>query len=195
MRRLSWTLPFSALVLAAVIAVTAAPAQAALWLEFRPAAAPPGTAVHGRTGGQAALAASPGVRLPLVLIPATQAERLPRRVSDAAALRTLPEVVPVGMLQVDQQGNGTITFTVPRLRPGRYAAMLWCPACARSSSGTNVAYTGELTVTSRRLPLTGLAVVWRAGVALGLLLVGGGLLVASGSGTKRVVSPPRNSCQ
>jgi NADPH:quinone reductase-like Zn-dependent oxidoreductase len=37
-----------------------------------------------------------------------------------------------------------------------------------------VAYTGELTVTSRRLPLTGLAVGWRAGVALGLLLVGGG---------------------
>jgi hypothetical protein len=66
---------------------------------------------------------------------------------------------------------------------------------ARFSFGTNVAYTGELTVTSRRLPLTGLAVGWRAGVALGLLLVGGGLLLASGSETEQAVTPPRNSCQ
>jgi hypothetical protein len=139
------------------------------------------------------MADSPSVGLPLVLIPAAQADRLPRTVSTSAALRTLPEVVPVGTLQVDQQGNGTITFTVPRLPPGRYAAMLWCPACARHSFGTNVANTGELTVTSRRLPLTGPAVVWQVGVALGLLLVGGGLLVASSSGTRRV-SPPRKSC-
>jgi hypothetical protein len=46
-----------------------------------------------------------------------------------------------------------------------------------------------LTVTSRRLPLTGLAVGWRAGVALGLLLVGGGLLLASGSETEQAVTP------
>ena len=131
------------------------------------------------------MADSPSVGLPLVLIPAAQADRLPRRVSTAAALRTLPGVVPVGTLRVDQRGNGTITFTVPRLPPGRYAAMLWCPACARHSSGTNVAYTGEFTVTSRRLPVTGPAVEWQAGVALGLLLVGGGLLVASASGTRR----------
>jgi hypothetical protein len=131
------------------------------------------------------MADSPSVGLPLVLIPAAQADRLPRRVSTAAALRTLSGVVPVGVLRVDQRGNGTITFTVPRLPPGRYAAMLWCPACARHSVGTNVAYTGEFTVTSRRLPLTGPAVVWQAGVALGLLLVGGGLLVASASGTRR----------
>ena len=131
------------------------------------------------------MADSPSVRLPLVLIPAAQADRLPRRVSTAAALRTLPGVVPVGVLRVDQRGNGTITFTVPRLPPGRYAAMLWCPACARHSSGTNVAYTGELTVTRRRLPVTGPAVGWQTGMALGLLLIGGGLLVASGSGTRR----------
>jgi hypothetical protein len=56
---------------------------------------------------------------------------------------------------VDQQGNGAITFTVPRLPPGRYAAVLWCPGCAERSSGTNLACTGDLTVTSRRLPLTG----------------------------------------
>jgi hypothetical protein len=36
--------------------------------------------------------------------------------------------------------------------------------------------------------VTGLAVVWQAGMALGLLLIGGGLLVASGSGTRR--GPP-----
>jgi hypothetical protein len=63
--------------IAAVIVATARPAQAALCLELRPVAAPPGTVVHGRTGGQAALADSPGVRLPLVLIPAAQADRLP----------------------------------------------------------------------------------------------------------------------
>jgi hypothetical protein len=144
MRRRWWTptLPAWALVLAAMIAVTATPARAALWLEFRPAAASPGVAVHAQTGGQAAMADIPNVGLPLVLIPAAQADRLPRTVSTAAALRTLPGVVPVGMLQIDQQGNGTITFTVPRLPPGRYAAMLWCPACARHSFGTNVAYTG-----------------------------------------------------
>jgi hypothetical protein len=196
MRRRWWTPTprASAVVLAAMIAVTATPAQAALWLEFRPAAASPGTAVHARTGGQAAMADSPGVRLPLVLIPAAQAERLPRTVSTAAALRTLPGVVPVGTLQVDQRGNGAITFTVPRLRPGRYTAMLWCPACARHSSGTNLADTGEFTVTRRRLPLTGPAVLWQAGMALGLLLVGVGLLVAGASGTRRV-SPPRTSCR
>ncbi|HJT99659.1 MAG TPA: hypothetical protein VJ966_00470 [Actinomycetes bacterium] len=42
-----------------------------------------------------------------------------------------------------------------------------------------------MTVTSRRLPVTGLAVVWPVGVTLGLLLIGGGLLIASGSRTGR----------
>ena len=160
MRRRWWTPTLVGLsLLLAMIGGIATPVQAALWLEFRPTAASPGTAVHGRTGGQAALTDSPGGRLPLVLIPAAQADRLPRTVSTAAALRTLPGVVPVGMLQVDQQGNGTISFTVPRLPPGRYVAMLWCPACARHSSGANVASAGVFTVTRRRLPLTGPAVV------------------------------------
>ena len=190
MRERWWTPTLSAsvkviAVIAAMITMTASPARAALWLDFRPSAASPGTAVHGRTGGQAAMADSPGGRLPLVLIPAARADRLPRRVSTAAALRTLPGVVPVGVLRVDHRGNGSITFTVPRLPPGRYAAVLWCPACARFSSGTNVVSTGELTVTSRRLPVTGLAVVWPVGVTLGLLLIGGGLLIASGSRTGR----------
>ena len=175
-----------AVVIAAMIATSAAPAWAALWLDFRPGAATPGTMVHGRTGDEGALTASPGVRLPLVLIPARQVGRLPRTVSTAAAFRTLPGVVPVGALQVDQQGNGTITFPAPRVPPGRYVAVFWCPACARHSHGANVLATGELTLTSRRLPLTGSAPASQVGATLVLLLIGGALLAASGGRTRRV---------
>jgi hypothetical protein len=58
--------------------------------------------------------------------------------------------------------------------------MLWFPACARFSFGDERRICREFTVTSKRLPLTGLAVGWQVGVALGLLLVGSGLLVTKG---------------
>jgi selenocysteine lyase/cysteine desulfurase len=165
-----------AFAVALAIVTTAPPAQAALWLELRPAAASPGEVVHGRTGGQAAMAGSPGVRLPLVLVKAERAGRLPPKVSSSAALRMLPGVVPVGTLEVDRRGDGTITFTVPNVPPGRYATVLWCPGCARYSFGANVVHTGVLTVTGGRLPSTGRAVAWQVAVALVLLLVGAGLL-------------------
>jgi hypothetical protein len=101
--------------IAAVIVATARPAQAALCLELRPVAAPPGTVVHGRTGGQAALADSPGVRLPLVLIPAAQADRLPRTVPTAAALQTLPGVVPVGVAAYNTNLTPLVTGPVIEL--------------------------------------------------------------------------------
>jgi hypothetical protein len=182
MRRLRCTpiLPALAVVLAAIIATGAAPARAALWLDFRPASAAPGTTVYGRTGDQGALTASPGARLPLVLIPARQVDRLPRTVPTAAAFGTLPGAVPVGRLQVDQQGNGTITFPAPRVAPGRYVAVLWCPACAGQSLGANVLSTGELTLTVGQLPLTGPALASQVLAALALLLSGGALLSTSG---------------
>jgi hypothetical protein len=41
----------------------------------------------------------------------------------------------VGSLRPDREGRGILTFAVPPLESGSYAAAVWCPGCARSSRG------------------------------------------------------------
>jgi hypothetical protein len=127
-------------------ALLAAPAQAALSLVFSKSSAAPGDVVRVRTGGEGAF-----------LEPARRGEfrRGPRVfLAPKAAARSIRStrdrrLTLVGRLAVDRKGNGRLTFTVPKLRPGEYTTFVHCVPCARYSNGRTLLATGPFSSSFR----------------------------------------------
>ena len=118
--------------------VGAVPTYAALFLILEPASGPPGTEVTGRTGGRGAFLRRVDP-LPTFLV-ARSAARSVASPDD----RTLVEI---GMLVVDEAGNGEIRFEVPEVAPGDYVVMVFCRSCAEFSGGDVMAPVADLRVT------------------------------------------------
>lgn len=96
------------------------PASAALWLAFEPASAPPGRTVVGQTVGDGAARDSAGSEISAYLVPADRSEE---------ASTTAGFVHPLGALEVDDHGDGTLRFQVPDTSPGAYMVYVDCPDC------------------------------------------------------------------
>jgi len=115
-------------------------ATAALVVTLEPASGPPGIEVRGRTVGQAAFSAQ------VDPLPTSLVER-----TSAGAVKTPadPRLVEIGVLVVDPDGNGRITFRVPTLDPGDYAVMVFCEPCAPTSAGRTMLPVAGFRVTSQ----------------------------------------------
>ncbi len=125
-----------ALISAAVaLVLTFAPAtvRAALWLTFDPPSAPPGSTIAVRTGGTGALGLmNVGDALPLYLV-----------LEDSAG-----GLLQLGTLTVDAGHDGTGTFIVPDVAPGKHGVMVRCEPCAEFSNGRSLLPMGVFTVLS-----------------------------------------------
>jgi hypothetical protein len=106
-----------------------APARAALWMEFEPRRAYPGTLVKGRTIGDGALLYDSGKTLPAYL----------RAVASN-------DLIPIGRVRVDGRGNGTLAFRVPNVSGGWYSVVMSCPLCTVFSSAGDKPVVGKLRV-------------------------------------------------
>jgi hypothetical protein len=111
---------------AALWAATAA--LAALWIEFEPRKAYPGTLVVGRTMGTGAIV-GPGRAFPTYL----------------AAVAS-NDLIPVGHVVVDGKGNGTLRFEVPEIDGGWYRVIMSCPQCPAYSTAGHHPAVGKLRV-------------------------------------------------
>jgi LPXTG-motif cell wall-anchored protein len=60
---------------------------------------------------------------------------VPNAIADKVTSRDDPRLTPLGKLVPDTNGHGILTFRVPALKDGSYAAAAWCPGCARYSFG------------------------------------------------------------
>lgn len=60
---------------------------------------------------------------------------VPNEIADEVRSRDDPRLVPIGALVSDKNGHGLLSFRVPDLKPGTYAAAAYCPECARFSRG------------------------------------------------------------
>ena len=107
--------------------------RASLFFLFEPTSAKPGDTVTVRLGGTPEeLHASPAVR------PFQRPIRLyvvPNGAAAGVRSRFDTRLHFVGSLVPDARGRGKVSFTVPPLDAGSYAAAAWCPGCARFSSG------------------------------------------------------------
>lgn len=63
---------------------------------------------------------------------------VPNEIADEVRSRDDPRLVPIGALVSDKNGHGLLSFRVPDLKPGTYAAAAYCPECARFSRGTSL---------------------------------------------------------
>jgi hypothetical protein len=126
------------LVLTAVATAAAAgmhsnSADAALFFLFQPSSARTGDTVVVRTGGTPnSFTLGDRTRpfqepIGLYLVP--------NDVADDVRSRDDPRLVSIGALVSDRNGHGLLSFRVPPVRPGAYAAAAYCPACARYSRG------------------------------------------------------------
>jgi hypothetical protein len=161
-----------------------APAHAALFLVFDTRSFTPQENVVEATGGIGAIgevvrAHTPGRgamgdsrRMPVFLVPSGIGGRLPGRVSSPAELRDRPGTSDLGDLVAGPDGRGRLRFRVPRAEPGNYRLVAYCPLCAETSAGRNVAVLAPFRVVSTTLPATG-------GSAHLLMIVGAGLLMIS----------------
>lgn len=113
-------------------------ASASLFLEFTPASAPSGAQVQARTVGDGAASAAAGSSLSVFLAD--------RDAGDPEDLRT-SELVPLGSLDIDVRGNGTLAATIPAVRPGNYQVVVDCPPCAPTSGGRSMLPVGLFRVT------------------------------------------------
>jgi hypothetical protein len=116
-----------------VAAATAPTARSSLFFLFSPTSAHPGEQVVVRTGGT-----PQGFRLSDRVRGRQQPIRLyliPNAIADEVGTRDDPRLTPVGTLVPDKNGHGILTFRVPALKGGSYAAAAWCPGCAEYSSG------------------------------------------------------------
>jgi len=89
--------------------------------------AEPGERVVAETGGKGAFGAGlRGRTMPVFLVPADAVEHV--RTGD-------DRLTPLGLMRVDPEGDGSLTFRVPNLPPGEYVTIVHCRACASSSGG------------------------------------------------------------
>ncbi|MGH2808295.1 MAG: hypothetical protein ACRDKT_13580 [Actinomycetota bacterium] len=164
-----WTL----LVAVASIIAIAPSGHALVALEFDPPVATPGTVVTATTLG-AALAQDPqGYRLYLA-----RSQRLADKLAGREGPPSDPRLTPIGRLLPDDEGVGTITFTVPDLKPGRYAAVAYCPTC--DNDGSTFSAVGELKIASvGTLPMTGASLIALVPAVTALMCVAIALLVVA----------------
>jgi hypothetical protein len=121
-------------------ALAAANAHADVGVTFLTRSARVGTIVRARAPA----------RMPLYLVPAARAPR-PHRCGPNALCEqrvpTRPRHAPYTPLHVlDRTPAGVIRVRVPRVRPGRYRAVLYCDACYRGPGGSLVASDNTLRV-------------------------------------------------
>jgi hypothetical protein len=114
--------------LALFVALSPTRAQAALWIEFEPRKAYPGTTVEGRTIGTGAIVGT-GRAFPAYL----------------AAVAS-NDLIPVGHVVVDGKGNGTLRFEVPEIDGGWYRVIMSCPQCPAYSTAGHRPQVGKLRV-------------------------------------------------
>jgi len=112
-----------------LVALSAPPARAALFMEFDPPRGRPGTVVKGRTAGDGALAVGPGRAFPVVLDPFATKDR-----------------IPIGHVIVDERGNGTLRFEVPDVPGGKYTVLMSCMPCAPYSAGRTEVPIGDFRI-------------------------------------------------
>ena len=120
--------------LAALVAAAVPDAgRASLFFLFDPTSAKPGETVTVRLGGTPksftqAQAVRPFQRpIRLYVVPNGAAAGVRSRFDSRLHF--------VGSLVPDARGRGKVSFTVPPLDAGSYAAAAWCPGCARFSFG------------------------------------------------------------
>lgn len=146
-----------------LVALLAAPAHAALWMEFEPASGHPGTEVTGRTAGNGAMRAGDGPFPAFLVVVATN------------------ERTPIGEVVVDRHDNGTLRFTVPEVPGGKYEIQIHCEPCAPFSAGQTELTVGEFRVLGpksvapvsepTRYPLSLMAILILGCVLLGAMVL------------------------
>jgi len=121
-------------------AVLAAPAivSAAFWIVLDRTSGPSGAVVHGQTLGSGSVTVAPSRSLPMFLVK----QDLAPQIDDPTDER----LVLLGELVVDANGDGTTTFTIPDVVPGRYGVLVHCEPCAPSSAGASMLYGADLEV-------------------------------------------------
>lgn len=154
-----------------ILAISAEPAQAALYLEFDVPRGRPGTSVGVKTEGRGACTACPQ-RMKLYFVKAGIAGEIESR--------TDSRLTEVGFLVVDRSGDGRGQFIVPSVTSGPYVVMTYCGPCAATSAGRSMLPLGPdppFEVIGRRS--SGSSWPWWAStfLAAGALIVGFGLLV------------------
>jgi hypothetical protein len=107
--------------------------DAALFFIFRPSSAHIGDTVVVRTGGTPRSFTLSDRARPL--LDPIRLYLVRNEVADQVRSRRDFRLVSIGTLVPDKNGRGILSFRVPDLRPGRYAAVASCPDCARFSSG------------------------------------------------------------
>jgi hypothetical protein len=160
---------FAATLLALLLAgLFPKPTVASLALLLDRSTAPPGALVRGHTPGTGDLTVARGQALDVFLVEPAVIDQL--RVADLANLTHL------GLLEVDEAGDASITFRVPSVTPGRYAVLVHCEPCATGSAGRVLLPLAEIEVTSAgpetdTVPATGDGVEsrWRIWLAIALL--------------------------
>jgi hypothetical protein len=125
----------------AILGLGAEASKASLWLQFSALEGTPGDTVTARTLYEGAFTAipedSPPVRVFLV--------RADHVISTSPVAFTTTEderLIEVGVLTVDAEGNGELTFTVPQVPPGAYTTITQCAPCAPFSAGRELLATG-----------------------------------------------------
>ena len=140
-------------------------ALAALSVTFDPPAASPGTEVTVTTIGDGAAVGAKGSQLRLYIAPSTGADDTP---IDVASL------IPVGILTVDEAGNGRGELRVPQTAPGVHDVYLQCEPCAQFSAGRTLLPVGVLEVlpdSDAKVPIASIGGVLAVAVLLGIGLI------------------------
>jgi hypothetical protein len=107
--------------------------RSALFFLFSPSSAHPGDRVVVRMGGTPA-----DFTLRDRLRPFGQPIRvylIANAIADDVRSQHDPRLVLVGNLVPDKNSHGLLSFSVPNVKSGSYAAAWWCPACAAYSAG------------------------------------------------------------
>lgn len=165
-------------VLVCWMVAAAEPGLASVWLQFAPKQARPGVVVSARTVGRGALAVAAGAALPAFLAPIDGADPLDE--DD-------PRLIPLGLLDVDEDGNGAFTFRVPSLDEGRYGAWILCETCAPSSGGRRILPVGSFVVVDSVRTSSGSSWIL-VGTLATLGVVGVGLIALSVQRNRRASS-------
>jgi hypothetical protein len=95
---------------------------------------------------------------------------LDETVPNEAALRSNPDLTRVGQLVVDAEGNGSLGFRVPDIRPGLYQLFVLCRTCAPFSAGRSLISVAEFRVTDPSGRYRRVTVTW--------ILIAGGIMAA-----------------